>query len=135
MQPELTLSLRRVAWLEFAADISKWLTRLALLACLGLILYVVGYFIYEMIYPPAVVINPAAGPLFGYDDGRRAIRLVTPALRWIGRILFLPSSVQVIVAAYLLWHNQKATKKLIGGAIMMLLSSLLALSVSMSCGC
>lgn len=138
MQSAQTIPLRKVAWLEFAQSLSKWLTRIALIACFVVCFYVAGRIVAELLWPPAPVGVNSNAPgviLFGVDGGYRAYHLITPAIGWLGRILILPSNVQIAVAAYLIWHNQPGTKKLIGGIAMLLISVLFALAASMSCGC
>lgn len=129
---QTTISLRRVAALNFLQRLNKVVNIIALAACAVVVLYVAGYFLYEWQWPP---VHHSGSTLFGYDDGRRAIWLVNPALRWLGFILFLQSSLQIAVAFALLWHDRPGIKRLIVGSILMILSTLFSLAGALSCGC
>jgi hypothetical protein len=138
MQEVQTISLRQVALLNFLQRLNKIVALVALAAVAAVVLYVAGYFLYEWLVPPTpAVVNPdAPGALFfGADDGRRAIWLVTPAMRWIGRILYLQSVVHIGVAVTFLSFDRPGAKKLIAGALVGFAAMLFSLAASFSCGC
>lgn len=137
MQEAQAISLRQVALLNFLQRLNKTVALVGLAAVAAVVLYVAGYFVYEWLMPPTpVVLDPhSPGRFFGADDGRRAIWLVTPAFRWIGRILFLQSVVHIGVAVTFLSLDRPGLKKLVGGSLVGFASMLLSLAASFSCGC
>ncbi|HEY0172528.1 MAG TPA: hypothetical protein VGB98_16015 [Pyrinomonadaceae bacterium] len=120
----------KLASLAAAQRLTRIIMLLALLACLGVVLYVAGAFVYEGMYPPA----PVSHGFFG-DDGSRASRLVNPALRWIGRIILLPTIAQGLTGVLFCWRDKPFAWKLLGSTAMLLLSWVLLAASGLSCGC
>lgn len=122
---------RTLVSLDSLQRLTRLLNLLALLACGGVVAYVVGNFVWEYLFPPA----PAAHIFFGAEDGRRAVFLVSPALRWLARIIIWPAQVQLLAGALFCWRDRPCLWKLVGGTAMFLLSALFWLAGTLSCSC
>ena len=127
------ISLRRVAALDLARKLSRWVNIAALVACAAVVLYVAGNFAAELLSPRAPL-STAPG-LFGADDGRRAVGLINPTLRWLGMILFVPGNLQMSVGALLTWHGKPGVKRMVAGCSLLALSFLFYLAGTLSCAC
>jgi hypothetical protein len=128
------ISLRRVAALNYLGRSCRVVTLLALAACLAVVLYVVGYGLYEWYRPP--VVHHAVGTgFFGDDPGYRTPSLINAGLRWLARILFVPAFAQAFAAAVFMWHRRPAAKRVVLGVLFYFLCALFQFAGTLSCGC
>ena len=126
------ISLRQVALINFSLKLNRWVNRLALCACAAIVLYVVGYSVYEWLVPPTPVVY--AGPL-GAGGGYRSPALVEPAFRWLGYLLFLPANTQIITGLLLLLCGKPSVKRIVAGLAVLLLAWAFWLVGTLPCSC
>lgn len=128
-----TLSLKQVAVVDFVGKATRvvfWLT-LGVVACI--ILYVIGMFVYESLYPPSAPIIDH-GPLIG-GSNEQAPFLLIKGVGWMGKTLCFTGLSEFVKGITFMCVDKACWKPLALGIVLLLVSMLFNLAGALSCGC